>query len=513
MDVGDYRLGSPGPEAPGGIGPRLRRLPLLTVVPAAVAALCVGVAGAGLYAVSALSGGGTQPEDVLPRDAIGFVKIDLDPSADQKIAAYQLAKKFPDSGVKGEDQLRDGLVGAFLAPGDQAAYDADVKPWLGQRAGVAFLAPDRSAPDAPGAVAAVQVTDRAEAERGLTHLAESGQVHYAFGEDDDYVLLADRQDVADAAAKGEEHLADAEAFSAAVDALDGDQIALAWADVGAAWKTLPAAQRKQAQRANPGLAPTGTVALGGHVTDDGLEIVGVTLGLSAGSAPELKAVVENPLGRSDPEGLVEDLPADSLGALGITGAGEGLATLYETLAAEADPDGEAEAFFGELGLRLPADLMTVLGTELAAAVGGDLAGGAPRFQASVRTEDPDRALQLLTRARDAAAKEGGQAPDVQLSPSDDGYTVSSGTGASEDRLGDDEVFRRTLPDAGSSGITLYVDLRRAVEQVDAADRQSGTSSISEQQRRNLAPLQAAGCTSTVDEGGNATFRLRLTVEE
>ena len=69
------------------------------VAVAVVAAVTLG----GTAVVSALGGGGAQPEDVLPANAIAFAKLDLNPSAGQKLAVFQLASKFPKSKVTSKD--------------------------------------------------------------------------------------------------------------------------------------------------------------------------------------------------------------------------------------------------------------------------------------------------------------------------------------------------------------------------------------------------------------------------
>ena len=58
-------------------------------------ALVVG--GGTAFAVTTLSGGGAQPDEVLPGNAIAYVRMDIDPSAGQKIAAVRLLRKLPRS--------------------------------------------------------------------------------------------------------------------------------------------------------------------------------------------------------------------------------------------------------------------------------------------------------------------------------------------------------------------------------------------------------------------------------
>ncbi len=64
----------------------------------AVAATVTGVlvlGGAGLAVAAYLDGSGPQPQDVLPADTLGFVSVDLDPSAGQKVALDVAAGEVP----------------------------------------------------------------------------------------------------------------------------------------------------------------------------------------------------------------------------------------------------------------------------------------------------------------------------------------------------------------------------------------------------------------------------------
>ena len=479
-----------------------------------VAASAVLVAGAGagaVYAGTALGGGGTQPQDVLPHDAIGFLSLDLDPAAGQKIAAYRLSQKFPDSGVSGQDSLKDDLLRTLLADEEDVDYDRDLEPWLGERAGLAVLAPDPETPSEPGVMAAVQVTDRAEAERGLAALAAQGSadepLHWAFTPDDDYVLLSDDQAAVDRAAGSQEHLADNPRFVEGVDALDGDHIAFGWMDVGAAYASVPPESREDVLASQPGFDPEGLVVVGARVEDDGVQVVGRSIGVSLGDSPELQALVDGEWTKTPPVGLVEDLPADSLGAFSVTGLGDGLAQLYASLDQQARADlDELQPMLDEYGLRLPDDLPVLLGGELAVAVGGDFSADGGRVLAHVESPDGARAVELVQRALDSAPE---MSPGLDVRTVDGGYTVTydpSGAGASTERLGDHELFQRTVPDAADSRLTYYVDLTRLMAQSGAQE------GMTETERRNLEPLRAAGYSATLDGGGDATFRFRLTVE-
>lgn len=511
--TGSYQLG-PADVLPGqNSSPGGRRRTGRMVAVAAAALLAVGVGGAAVYAATALGGGGTQPEQVLPRNAIGYVKLDLDPSAGQKLAAYRLAKKFPDSGVTNEDSIRDDLLNSLLsAEDDKADYEKNIKPWLGKRVGAAVLPPASASPDDPPVVVAVQITDRDKAQRGLTALAADPDADFswAFSKGDDYVLVAEDNAVAESAARQQQHLSDNQAFGTSVKALGGDQVALGWLDVSAVWKALPANDRAEALRSQPGLDPTGVVVIGAHVAEDGAEVVGKSLELSLGS-PDLQKSLNNPLVRSRSEGLIQEMPGDSLGALSLTGAGDGLSELYDTFAGDLDAEQEVQSYLEDYGLRLPDDLRAVLGKELAVSIGGNGFGDQGRYDLRVRTDDPDRAVELLTSARDDAAADEPAAGDVDIQKSDGGYSVSYGPAGDGSKLGDSSVFRRTVPDAGSSGFTYYMDMQRLVKTLDEYGDE-GEAWLTDEQRRNLAPLQAVGYTAKLDDGGNATFRFRVAVK-
>lgn len=501
----------------GSVEPPRRHGKGRTIAIAAAALLTAGVVGGGVYAATALSGGGAQPEDVLPSGAIGFLKIDLDPSAGQKIAVYNLAKKFPDSGVRGQDSVKDDLLRALLEGEDEAEYDAQVRPWLGERAGIAFLAPTAEQPEEPVVVAAVQFTDRAKAQDGLASLAadeEGDELHYAFSDDEDYVLLSDDQAAVDNAAGQQEHLSDNPGFEKAVDALEGDQIALGWMDIGALWKAVPEEQRAEAFSGGYQLDPSGLAVVGAHVADGTVEVVGKTLDLSAGPSPEAQKLLSNPIGRAEPSGLLQGMPEDSIGAFSVTGLGDGLTELYDTLVADIEDDEDFQAGLDSLGLTLPDDLGALFGSEAAMFVAGDLAGGEPTVGVRVNTSDADRAVEILGRAVELAAE---QTPDeaakIDVRKVDGGYAAGYGPDATatDGTLGDSPVFQRTLPDVDSSGLTYYIDIRRVMEQVDAYTAESD-GGLTDTQRSNIEPLRAVGYTAALDEG-NATFRLRLTVEE
>lgn len=221
---------------------------------AATAALVL--VGGGVFAYSALDGGGAQPEAALPDTAFAYVRVDLDPSATQKVNLLRLANRFPDLATDldvdlGEDaDLRRLVVDAISKSGTcEIDYAADVEPWIGQRAALAALPPvegaatgDAGAAPEPEPVLVLQVTDEAAARTaiesglGCGDGAKTAQVAFTGG----YALITSERvaaaDVAAAAKKAP--LADAPRFTADMKALGDPGLVSYWADVEGAITAL-----------------------------------------------------------------------------------------------------------------------------------------------------------------------------------------------------------------------------------------------------------------------------------
>lgn len=354
-------------EAPGPAG-RLRRAALAGVAGAAA----LVVAGTAWAAASYLSGGGAQPEEVLPASVLAVAKIDLDPAAGQKLAVYRLAQRFPSTrdDVRDEDDLRDQLLRSLLDGNPDVDYARDVEPWIGDRAAVAAV----PVPGAePQVLAALAVTDRAAAEEALQRLtAAASDVAWTFSDRAEYVLVGQTRAAVDAAAAAAEVLADVDAYRDAVDALDGDQIVTAWADLDRVWEAMP--EQARAAVAQEQFTLTGRVVVGVRAESDAVEVVGRTFGMSTGTP----AVVGERAGVD----LVQALPEGTVGAVGVTDLGPGLAQLWAELGGQAPP--------ADPGLRLPDDLVALFGEQTAAAVFED-SGVAARS----RTDDPERAAEVV----------------------------------------------------------------------------------------------------------------------
>ena len=525
----------PLPSAP----PR-RRWTGRRVAVALVGAAALLVSGTGLAVAVGLSGGGTQPADVLPADALALLQVDFDPSAEQKLAAWHLARRFDDVGVRTQTSLKDDLVGGFVADATSLDYDDDLAPWIGDRAGLALL-PDRTGDGLPDVVVAVAVADREEAEDALPRVAAGaggGLTSWAFTDDGDYVVLAQEPGTADDAASAEDVLADDPRWADAVGALEGDQVATGWVDLGATWDALPGGVRDAVSEGYGGeLVPAGRYVAGVHLDRAHLELTGRGFGLSLG--PDVP--VEGVLGTGAPTRLAAEMPSASAVAGSIGGFGAYLQSLLMTYAAVPGATEGLDDIAAELGLSLEQDLPAVLGDDLGFAVLD--VSGSPEVGLRTRGGDVDRGLDVAQRLLDLASESDEESledclafydelaadPSYGVAPGeaeeaceglplradlprsqapgtvdrvDDGLVFGTTTDALEQVSGDGGLgstgaFRDAVPDADGASTVVFVDLDRLLAQLDEDDEQ-------------VAPLRAVGF--SVGPGLDGAFRLRLTLD-
>lgn len=219
---------------------------LLAVV---AAVLVVVVGGGSVYAVNLLSGAGTQPEDVLPGNAFGYVRVDLDPAANQKVALFGLARKFAATrdSFTGDDPRR-ALFDLIAKDSDDLAkidYARDVEPWLGERIGFGILPPAEGSPS-PDVVLAIQVKDETGARAGLAKLDAGGEDLKGLAFREDYALLTSTQAAADRYAKATP-LSGNTAFADDMKALGEPGVLSFWGNLAEIAKTAGAASPTTAE--------------------------------------------------------------------------------------------------------------------------------------------------------------------------------------------------------------------------------------------------------------------------
>ena len=394
-----------------------------------------------------------SPEDVLPVDTLGFVKIDLDPAAGQKMALMSLLAKFPGLDTEGDGDIRGQLMEPLLDLSDaDLDYATDVEPWLGDRMAVAVVPSEGTGEPVP--VVALAVADEERMAETLTRVQEG--TGFGFAVRDDYVLITDSQERADDIAAAERTLVDDPDFAGDREALDGDHIALAWADLSAL-ESIVAAQGGGEQMPAGVFGDSslsGRMIMGLHAEDDALELVGLDFSVSDLGVPS-----------SAPTRLAQGLPADTAAALSVSGVGDRAAEAWDA-AQESGALAELEQPLAELGLELPEDLRTIFGTDLVVAAFGDLE--APAFGARVTTQQPQEAARLLDGVLSS--------PDIGLAPVFDeaagGYVVATdrptlGLLAADGGLGDTDAFQAAVADPDTASAIGFVDLAAVVDRLVA----------------------------------------------
>jgi hypothetical protein len=473
---------------------------------AAVVATVVAVAGVsvgGFVAFNALSGGGDQPEKHLPGTAVAIAKIDLDPSAGQKIDAIRFARKFPvGKGLREDGDPRQWLWEKLTKDVERAPSWSSAEQWMGDRAAVAVLPRTGSTTDAPvDPVLLLAVTDPAKAKTDLSAFPDSG-VAVADG----WAYVARTADVAQAAmtAARTAPLTDNATFAADMDRLGEDGVAAFWYDGVALAEQL----KKLATTGGlPGLSGVaGLSGLDSQVQGHGafaLRFSGADLELAGTLVGASQYVVK---GKGSG---VEHLPAGTLGAVGIGGLGSALSDNWSALLDQVktvtgtDPQSTVDEVESRYGFTLPADLVTLLGDTLAIGVAGPGSDGVPVAGARVETNGAN--LAALVERLQASASDAGVPVATQIFGR--GYTIASepvyaktltGTGS----LGSDKRFTAAAPDAAGAAFVTYADVQGLVKAYG--------DSMSSSDRADIAPLEAFGMTITVAANGDASLRLKVT---
>lgn len=500
---GQPQSGYGHPQAPGGYAqaggsypqqspvqqPQRSRRGLKIAAAGAAGVIGLGaVAGGGAFAWSMLSGGGPQPEEALPGDTVAFAKVDLDPSADQKVDALRFFSKFPDADVDADGDPKKEIFEALQEDGGLQGVDyaQDVEPWLGDRIGMGVL-PSTDGGE-PEVVLALAVTDTGAAEDSVDALTAGGQS--ACGVDEDFMICGEEQSVVDRVTGASDSLAESDTFSDDMDALGEDGVATAWMDQG---KVSELAQQSSSTSSVPPVEATGRTAMALRFDGPTVELFAKVTGTEGAQ-----------LGDQSPS--VGQLPEDTLGALGASGMGDALterwsdieSTLKPTVGDQAWQDGLSD-LQAETGLSVPDDISAALGNDTVLAVGGKNANGEPNV--AVRTDGERSALDKLVGASARSAT-----PLVIASGADSRHAVGidqkyADTVANGDGLGDTERYQDAVPDADDAQIIGYLDIEQLVATYG--------DEMTEEDRRAAEALSSAGMTvSSTDDG--AEIRMRLT---
>lgn len=542
-------LGS-GPRADGdGAARSARNWPLLGATAAGVVAV-MGLGGWGAYAL--LSGGGAQPADAIPDSAFAYVSVDLDPSASQKIEALRILNKFPaikeELGISGTDDMRRAIFEEMQSHGtcENVDYDEDVRPWIGDRIALAVVPSGGKSAATP--LMALQISDQEAAAAGIDALAACAHAgdHFGFAFSDDYVLVTDSDERAEAlvADAAEGSLAGDADFTRWTEEAGDPGIVTMYAAPDAPQHIMDMQHMMDMNAMS--LDPTSPEAWMGHgergaPTDQmrgqmqalykDFEGMAVTLRFEDGAAEAefagqgVPGVISSADEASAPK--VTELPASTAAAFSYALPDGWLDTFLDsTSAMDGVPvdkmlaEGEAQT-----GLDLPEDIETLLGDGVSLSLDSDIdidavlesqdPSGLP---VGLRVSgDPDEILPVFEKLKAAIGSDAdmlvGEAGDgmVAFGVSTDYVKTLLETGS----LGDEDSFQRVVPDAEQPTGLLYVNFdagdgwaERFAESLEGYDDGSAEPGANATASANVAPLDALGlATWTQGEVQRGLFRV------
>jgi hypothetical protein len=465
------------------------------VVIGIVAAAVVLIAGAGVAGAAWFFGwfGGKTPADVLPGDTALYLRVELNPSMAQKTAALQYFRELPEVaelGVGGETDPRKVLWKLIAdQSGDALAgidYDADIQPWLGDKAGISLTPRPENAENSyePSVAVALQITDETKARAGLAKLIAKGD-----GKQDVITATEDTSQVLASLVSGT--LAQNQDFAGDMRALGDTGLASAWFDLDRTYNMVtPALPTSPAS-----VQVQGRAAMAVRITGDTLELGGVL----RGGDPTYTALTPSGNG-------LGALPAETGVAVNAQGLGK---LLQDNWSAIQENYGDM-SYWSDMGIEMPDDLAALLGRNFTLAMSAD----SVRAIASADYESiPDIGLISVgdnaglaqETARKLLTATGSEFPDAIA---DDTYTMATSDaylGILKDsggaRLSGVEKFTKAVPDSAGATGSYYVDLE-AMEPWFA-------QYSDERYRDFLTQLRSTGLASRSTGSGEASWSFRL----
>lgn len=484
------------PQAP----PSGRRSALRWVVPTVAA---VAVLGGGAFGALTLLGGG-QPDEVIPGNAIAYLRLDMDPSLGQKAAAVRFLHDVPGLGdTLSDGDVRQDLFDRFKEQEPQlkdVSYQRDIAPWLGDRLGVAVLPPAFGEPD-PSLLVAVQVTDedKARAELpGLFPAADRPDITFRDG----YALLIDKGQKSwlnSYLADG--RLADDPEYQSDMAALGEQGVFSGWMDLRQVNRLSNSSTPAGLERAAGRL---GRTAFALRFDSDYIELAGV--------GRDMKGINKLLPATGGTSSHLADLPADTAFAAELIRPDLGVRNLWKAL----DKSGvtmqggfqqEVATIEQAFGLQLPQDLETLVGKRLTiAAPAQDLTGaGTPTVGARAQTK-ARQAERILDRI-DRRLQPGGTSLPVRHRAKDGELFVATSNRYLQQltrpgTLGDQPLFRTAVADSADADTAVFVNL-------DEVERQYLSDIEDKDVRALVENLDAVGFSGSLQDGNAVTYSVRL----
>jgi hypothetical protein len=442
------------------------------------------IAGVGI-SIALLTGGGPQPEDVLPRDTVAIAKIDLNPKIGQRINLVRFLSKFPKAI---EDFDQEDPVGSILQQ-SEISNDldwAEIQTWIGNRYAVALV-------ESAGELSPVFVFSIKD-ELEMKYYFNKNYPELDIAVIQDFVLIADSKSVLNVITSAPSHLSDNEDYKSDMDTLGGDQIASVWANLKPISKLaddlIDEYFYDQGFTQDPSSLKnnSGRVAIGMHFTPDTFVTDLITVGVNQSEV--------NVQSKSRSLDIIGDLPSDILGVLSIDGVGEAItgSLLNNALARE---------FLNELGISNQ-DFKLLFEGPIAVLAVNDSRKSDPLFVIRMEPTNPAQTVAALKRfltrngyyPEDIASIVRAEGAYIYLGPDRDtlGRAITSlKSGALP--LRDNDQFKNVLTEPGN--LSLFVDLDRFLSKIDFDVDQ--------------APLGAAGISIGADSDKSGISRTKITI--
>lgn len=503
-------LGPAGLAGPGGEPPSHHKRGIKVLLITAVLALIAGGGAFAFYQADPLHMFGEEPQaaEALPADALFYLGVDMNPSASQKVKALQFLNHFPafrDEAKLDEDSdVRDRLFSEALAETDcpGVTYEDTMKPWLGDKFGMALMRP-ADGDSEPDVVVAVQVTDEAKASDSLSRLAdcESDSAEFGFAFAGEYVLLAESDELADkfAGDAADRSLADDGEFQADMESLGDLGVATLWVDVE---DSIDIAAAEILGRGNDMDDRFGLLK-------DKYQRVAATFRFESDAAEIATTVFGDSAEISHGDNQIATLPESSVLAMSQAGGSDRLEASWEDIKALAESEGvdfEAELaeFEAETGFSMPDDLETVLGDNIMFVA--DAEGLTPEaleseqfdaLNAGIRFTGDAEAQKALYDEVSQLLMSGGGLPLTALE-ADDGFVMATNDSYAETLkeldgdLGSSAAFQSVIDDPEGKEAVFYFNWDLVEDQV--IDSVADDPEFAD----NLKPLRAVGVTAEVD---------------
>ncbi|HVX45770.1 MAG TPA: DUF3352 domain-containing protein [Mycobacteriales bacterium] len=454
--------------------PRRRRRGLLVTAGVVIAALAIS---GGAYAVVS-SGGGDNADaaiDELPSTAVAAGWVSLHPGGGQEKAALHTLHQL-DASISESGSIKDNVLSQVLDNAGQD-YDKDIKPWLGDHAGVAAIPQDGDLTT----VGAIQVTDKDKAEAFLKNRSENEGFSGEYQFDGDYAIVGESKDIVQQAIKDIHagNLSKNDAYNTAIKGLDGKAMGMFWADA----KAMKPFAEKQGTNLPP-WTPT-SMALSFTFQDNYLDVQ-----VSIKGGPKIA---------SDNMGArIAKLPGDTTTAIGATGLDKGvkqLAQIMQESPAGARLAGPLSSLSYRTGIEDSDQLATLLGSRTILTTGPGLS----TIGFISKSDDPDQTKEEL----DGLAQNISGGLDFTTKQTDEGTIFASSPGyadklaAKDGDLGSQEGYRTAVPDAADANVVIYANLD-AYSQIGGQDMP-----------KQLKNYRSFGLTCTFGSDGTTHARMRL----